>query len=180
MRQRPSPNLFNSVNAWPYLQHAAPPRARPLERMSCILSACVPRKRCVGRTHFLLSHRWHTHKPSGIAPIVISNATRCAGRSLPRQNTPPYPCPIIARRHSTQPLGMSSVFSQNSSAVRISAENYIISVGVCNPLLHISNTCGRLGIWVSNTMRAIGYVRCVTNRCLGHAGEMRMVIMHTK
>ncbi len=60
--------------------------ALPLRTMSAVLSARVPKNRCVGLTHARLSQVWHTHAPSGIA--CRNNAYT---RRWTRQFLPPTP-----------------------------------------------------------------------------------------
>lgn len=94
-------NTSDSLSLWPLL---------PLIFLSSLLSAIVPRKRCLGFTHSLLSQRCRTHSPTGIVPRESVYINRCVekaifflGPDLPL-HTPkqPYPLLIFAPLHSQQ------------------------------------------------------------------------------
>jgi hypothetical protein len=71
----------------------------------------------------VLSHRWHTHIPSGSVPLSISQATHVACTALrvpsvllPTRNRP-YPSALLHAFHSQHSLGpRRSTFDQNLSA----------------------------------------------------------------
>ena len=71
-------------------------------RASCILSFCVPIKRCSVLQHGGLSHLCNTVIPSGIFPFFISHASLCVLTLLPFTAITPYLSP--APCHSKQPL----------------------------------------------------------------------------
>jgi hypothetical protein len=49
---------------------------------SIMLSLCVPRKRCAGFTHRLLSHLWQTKSFFGISPLNANQETLWAKAML--------------------------------------------------------------------------------------------------
>lgn len=75
--------------------------------MSRRFSACVAKNKCAGLTHSLISHLWHTHMPRGMAPLVLSQATRWARRVrlVSGSDVLPYPDPAMPPVHSQHPPG---------------------------------------------------------------------------
>ena len=91
--------------------------SRPLASLSRLLSVYVPRNRCLGLTHPLLSHLWHTHRSPGSVWFSSIQAIRCAMNIhlLPFHVAHlPYPFACLApihSQHSSMPFMFT--FDQN-------------------------------------------------------------------
>jgi hypothetical protein len=89
-----------------YLPFLEPMQAicRPFLSRSALLSALVPRNRCLGLTQRRTSQWWSTQRPSGIGPYSISHATRWAPSVRGRRRNSPYPhpkTPAVQSQHSS-------------------------------------------------------------------------------
>jgi hypothetical protein len=85
--------------------HDAPANVRA--RRACFLllfSACVTASRWSGLTQQVTTQRWSISKPSGIGPLAISYAMRCAASLVPRRRNLAYPCRLLLFVQSQHPV----------------------------------------------------------------------------
>lgn len=78
-----------------------------LAALSLLLSSLVPRNRCAGLTHVLLSHVCNTHMSVGMLPTNSAYAALCATtmRFLSGSQNDPYPLASLPAVHSQHSSG---------------------------------------------------------------------------
>lgn len=130
------------------LPFLSPDAVRFFSLQSLMLSACVPRNKCFGLQHGGVSHLWQTNIPSGICPLVKTQAILCESLGVPLTRNCPYPVTVVDSFHS-----------QHSSGSRIETWDQNRSISTLVRLTDVTGYVkGRLASFMSllmNCVRAI-------------------------